>query len=200
MVDLDEDLTISCNTTGLRRSNSVLGGLCKCRGRALIHVLGQTLHKKCQLVHDRIYSLLSLCAEGRNIQVDYSTPHLQLYHQVLSSCRASFCLCAIHIAGDALQIRRDALALDQTTTHEAPCYAEMSLPVHSTPFVPSPGSRVQRLPAHNEVPEHGVKIVRLNTPSSASARSSPAFQILINLQRVCNSYPGFIEIQCSEGR
>lgn len=49
--------------------------------------------QKCSVLHDRIYSLLSLAREGEKITIDYSMSHAKLALNVLKVCRhPCFCL------------------------------------------------------------------------------------------------------------
>jgi hypothetical protein len=56
----------------------------------------------CTLVHDRIFSLLELCEEGRQIPVDYNMPRSELVYRVLNARDHGACLCEIFLLNHLL--------------------------------------------------------------------------------------------------
>ncbi|KNG49902.1 HET-domain-containing protein [Stemphylium lycopersici] len=76
----------------------------KLRESNLIHLLAMFSSKRCQIDRDRVFSLLAICSEGADLQVDYEIPHEMLAVRVLESCRTSFCLCSIYTMITCLSI------------------------------------------------------------------------------------------------
>lgn len=61
----------------------------------------------CTLIHDRIFSLLELCEEGRHIPVDYNMPRSELVYRVLNARYHRVCLCEIFLLNHLLMIGED---------------------------------------------------------------------------------------------
>jgi hypothetical protein len=59
-------------------------------------------NKDCAIRRDWIYSLLALCKEGRNLQVNYNVSDKQLFREVLELRQSSICLCSVAIVRLAL--------------------------------------------------------------------------------------------------
>lgn len=74
------------------------------RGQSLIHLLREFMNKDCKIYQDKVFSLLALCGEGRNLHVNYNYTRVQLAIQVLYSCRQSFCLCSFALVIDILDV------------------------------------------------------------------------------------------------
>jgi hypothetical protein len=74
------------------------------RGRSLTYIVQIFLYKECRDRRDRIYSLLALCGEGSDLEVDYDISYHDLAKQVLKACRNSFCLCAIRLLDRVLHL------------------------------------------------------------------------------------------------
>jgi hypothetical protein len=72
------------------------------RGRTLPFLLALFPSKTCALVHDRIFSLLGICGEGADLQVNYSLTVEELAFKVLLKCKRSFCLCSMNAMLKAL--------------------------------------------------------------------------------------------------
>jgi hypothetical protein len=51
-----------------------------------------------------MFSLLAICGDGGNLEVDYSVTHEELMVHVLSACRVSLCLCAFELVSSILGI------------------------------------------------------------------------------------------------
>jgi hypothetical protein len=83
--------------------------------------------RQCSNRRDIVYSLLALCAEGPNIQVNYSAPDVMVMDQVLSVCRDTLCLCSPSLVADALQIDSKlegtvmAHGVKAFNLHDTPC-------------------------------------------------------------------------------
>jgi hypothetical protein len=72
---------------------------------SLIRTLHAHRNKKCSLVHDRIFSLLALCDDGKNVVVDYRKSRPQLLVDILRSCASSLCFCAVATVAGALEMK-----------------------------------------------------------------------------------------------
>ena len=76
--------------------------------KSLLHLLYMFRTKECEQPRDRIFSLLALCGEGSDIQVDYSWSSKELTRHILSCCPKSFCWCSVKTLCDVLN-RSDPL-------------------------------------------------------------------------------------------
>jgi hypothetical protein len=74
------------------------------RGKSLIYLLQLFSEKDCGDRRDRVFSLLGLCGEGSDLEVDYDISHDELAKRVLQACGKSFCLCAVGILDRALHL------------------------------------------------------------------------------------------------
>jgi hypothetical protein len=74
------------------------------RDRSLIYLLHIYSRKECWDPRDRIFSLLALCDEGSDLDVDYDISHDALAKRVLQACSNSFCLCAVGVLGRVLNL------------------------------------------------------------------------------------------------
>ncbi|KAF2728114.1 hypothetical protein EJ04DRAFT_592434 [Polyplosphaeria fusca] len=72
--------------------------------RNLIKLLCQYSDKQCHTKRDRIFSLLSMCAEGQGFYVDYNLPEKELLCAVLRTSRLTPCLCSAHIASRSINV------------------------------------------------------------------------------------------------
>jgi hypothetical protein len=72
------------------------------RGRSLLYLLQIFCRKKCRNPSDIVYSLLGLCGEGSDLQVDYEISGQELANRVLQACSSSFCLCAVALLEEVL--------------------------------------------------------------------------------------------------
>jgi hypothetical protein len=68
----------------------------------VVNLLHRFRNKKCTIRRDRIYSLLALCKEGRNLKVDYDVSEEHLLRQVLSLRPSSMCFCSASVLSHAL--------------------------------------------------------------------------------------------------
>jgi hypothetical protein len=71
----------------------------------LMVMLNELRDMKCTNEGDRIFSLLSLCAEGSIIQVDYGIPNKILASYILSQCKHTLCICSMHLIGSTLSYK-----------------------------------------------------------------------------------------------
>jgi hypothetical protein len=74
------------------------------RETPLFQLLCKSLDKKCQFPRDRVFSLLGLCWDGVNVDVDYTISAPLLAWRILNSCNHSFCLCSIRAMHSALRL------------------------------------------------------------------------------------------------
>ena len=81
------------------------------RGKSLIYLLQLFSRKQCQNRLDRVFSLLGVCGEGSDIEVDYEIPYDDLAKRVLKACSNSFCLCGVYIVDKVLDLGRRSAAV-----------------------------------------------------------------------------------------
>lgn len=72
------------------------------QGANLITLLTNFREKHCQIPRDRIYSLLSICAGGAGIAIDYDVPEPELALNVLRHCGPIVCGCAPFVVARCL--------------------------------------------------------------------------------------------------
>ncbi|KAH7084195.1 hypothetical protein FB567DRAFT_629745 [Paraphoma chrysanthemicola] len=107
---------------------------------SLIRSLHTHRNKRCSLVHDRIFSLLALCEDGKRVVVDYQKPRPKLLVDTLCSCVSSLCFCAVATVAGALQMENDSegdTLTPQTWLHEYGIQIQL--------FSVWPGARDRRL-------------------------------------------------------
>ena len=76
------------------------------KGRSLIYLINWFKAKESHERRDCIYSLLALCGEGSDLQVDYNSSEATLTMKIMECCKQSFCLCAIEIVAWTLSINQ----------------------------------------------------------------------------------------------
>ncbi|KAF1842170.1 uncharacterized protein K460DRAFT_292175, partial [Cucurbitaria berberidis CBS 394.84] len=74
------------------------------KGKNLIYLLKKFMFKECHIARDRVFSLLALCGEGSNLQVDYKISSEELAYNILTICRQSICFCTVRVVCRALRI------------------------------------------------------------------------------------------------
>jgi hypothetical protein len=74
------------------------------RKTSLFQLLSRSLYQKCQFPRDRVFSLLALCWDGVNVDVDYTISNAVLAWKILNSCNHGFCLCSIRFVHRALRL------------------------------------------------------------------------------------------------
>jgi hypothetical protein len=77
--------------------NSILWSEDDITNASLLYQLHKFRHQKCVLLRDRVFSLLGLCREGSDLEVDYYITDGELALKILQACERSFCICAIHV-------------------------------------------------------------------------------------------------------
>lgn len=82
-------------------------------GTSLVSLLANFYNMSCELPRDRVFSLLSMCSEGRAVQVDYGTPDSKVALEVLQCCKKFHCICAPLLVSRCLDIQEGG------HTHEA---------------------------------------------------------------------------------
>jgi hypothetical protein len=71
------------------------------KGKGLVNILHALPNRRCELLRDRLYSIISLAPEGPKITVDYGSSDCSVYAQVMQACERSMCICsAVVIAND----------------------------------------------------------------------------------------------------
>jgi hypothetical protein len=67
------------------------------KGKGLFFLLQKFHDKQCSNPRDRIFSLIALCNDFRNLKVDYDTPPHDLVFDILQSSEGSMCLCSASV-------------------------------------------------------------------------------------------------------
>ena len=70
--------------------------------RSLLRLLHMFRFNECEQQRDRIFSLLALCGEGYDVQVDYRWSPEHLTRHVLSCCPTTLCWCSVKTLGEVL--------------------------------------------------------------------------------------------------
>ena len=99
------------------------------KGCSLMELLARCHNTQCAAWQDRAYSLLALCSEGRNLQVNYDLSRQELAMQVLRSCKQSFCLCSAAVVAETFASRAKNLAHDQENSRNEADATLLSTPV-----------------------------------------------------------------------
>ncbi|RYN72974.1 hypothetical protein AA0117_g8143 [Alternaria alternata] len=76
------------------------------RDRSLIYLLQMFSRKDCRNRCDRIFSLLGMCGQGSDLDVDYDISYEDLSKRVLQVCSNSFCLCAVRLLDRVLNLEK----------------------------------------------------------------------------------------------
>ncbi|CAN9259514.1 unnamed protein product [Alternaria alternata] len=97
------------------------------RGRSLLSLLEIFSRKKCQHRYDKVFSLLGLCGEGSDLQVDYEISRDELANRVLQACSSSFCFCAVALLEEVLLKWAHFLADPSTAMVEKQSFGTLSL-------------------------------------------------------------------------
>jgi len=97
--------------------------------RSLICVMSEFGYKRCHDIRDRVYSLLALCDDGSDVQVDYNTSVERLGRHTLECCGRSFCLCSMRIVHDVLHLGQQ-LSRGPLEDGSSKPFAYMTLPYY----------------------------------------------------------------------
>jgi hypothetical protein len=90
------------------RNDSFLSHISIARGRRLLHgkplvaLLEELPDRHCQIPRDRIYSLLTLAAEGAKVKVHYDISGIDVVCDVMEACETSACICSIGLVARVL--------------------------------------------------------------------------------------------------
>jgi hypothetical protein len=75
------------------------------KNRSLVYLMDKFKLKESRIPRDRIYSLLALCNEGKELQVDYVATDQNVAKDIIRCCEQSFCLCTIDTVTFILQLK-----------------------------------------------------------------------------------------------
>ncbi|KAH7077460.1 heterokaryon incompatibility protein-domain-containing protein [Paraphoma chrysanthemicola] len=75
-----------------------------CEKKSLVQLLQMFNYKECDEVRDRVFSMLALCWDGFEVEVNYSRSDTQCAWGIMASCRHNSCLCSLHIIATALNL------------------------------------------------------------------------------------------------
>lgn len=97
------------------------------RGRSLIYLLDRFRLKKAGNIRDRIFSLLALCGDGSDLEVDYNKSLPELARDILKACKRSLCFCSVTVIGKALDLPHTEQSFFDDEETETP-FARIRLP------------------------------------------------------------------------
>jgi len=107
------------------------------KGKSLIYLMDRFKFKEAHIRRDCVYSLLALCGDGKDLQVDYKATDLTVAKHIVRCCERSFCLCAINTVAFILQLKSPDPS-DATWNDKLPLFATLTLPVVSQDFLRIP--------------------------------------------------------------
>jgi hypothetical protein len=107
------------------------------RDAPLMTLLSRFREKQCSIRSDRIYSLLSLCAEENRFHVDYSLSELDLLVLVLEHCKKALCFCTVGLLAQVLGLVDADISEDHLQTRYL--YIEFDIEPESAPEVRGQG-------------------------------------------------------------
>jgi hypothetical protein len=161
-------------------------------GEPLINLLYRYKFHQCHFTHDRVFSLLALCEEGKNIKVDYKISEERLALRILRCCPTSFCLCSVHILADALRIR-SKLVMENARVPKLAGYGVLTLPI----VIIRDASQLPELAGDDSLQ----RAVAGTTPSKVviymldnEVLEKTRIGVIINLRNLCPTYRGVIKI------
>lgn len=144
------------------------------RGRSLIYLLQLFSEKQCHDRRDRVFSLLGLCGEGSDLEVDYDISHDELAKRILQACSNSFCLCAVGILDKVLHLAE-----------------------------PGPAGKEDQLfgilPSRLSELYLGLKKSFLKNSNRTEVRRGVPLHIKIHMDEVCRSYSGRLHMTIDLG-
>jgi hypothetical protein len=83
--------------------------------KSLIWLLDMMCAQECEIPHDRIFPLLALCGEGRDLRVNYQASLEEIVWRTCNCC--AFCFCSLQIVSHALLSHKNRFwRLDQSTS------------------------------------------------------------------------------------
>jgi hypothetical protein len=171
-------------------------------GKSLIELLNDFKFHQCHLTRDRIFSLLALCGDCTDLKVDYSISDADLALKIMRCCRDKFCLCSIHIIGDALQMPSESqlpsdfphrmgngfLTLPMKWRNDEKIWPEETL-----------GKTCETLHWVTTCSDTESSGVVIHKPSPKTLGLTLVF-ITINLHKLCSTYCGRVVIRMYLGR
>lgn len=86
-------------------------------GKSLLELLHHFRHSNCLNSRDRIYSLLSLCGEGADLNVNYGISDGDFIFEILKVCPRSLCICSVAVVWQCLRF----YAVDEKTQMPPRC-------------------------------------------------------------------------------
>ncbi|KAL6711277.1 hypothetical protein ACN47E_005808 [Coniothyrium glycines] len=172
------------NSYGRRKITDLIMARDLYKGANLLFLLNLFRMKNCHDSRDRIFSLLALCREGHDIQVDYGASYHDLARQILRDCSSSFCLTSIHIIGTALSIKDSA---EHETQH--PNYREL-------PFVKLDVSILESSSGHILKIDPAQPLVRYSKTIDTEGRNITLFTL--KMADICHEYAADLTIIFNE--
>jgi hypothetical protein len=116
------------------------------KGQRLFYLLDKLRDKQCSNARDRIFSLIALCSDCPNLNVDYDIPPQDLALSILSSCESSVCFCSADFLDHVLKAERLGDG-EQLPCANTPLPGTMDL---VTPFAPHSGRKEFWIPVSLE--------------------------------------------------
>ncbi|CAN9363767.1 hypothetical protein AA0112_g11455 [Alternaria arborescens] len=143
------------------------------RGRSLVYLVELFFYKECHDRRDRIFSLLALCGEGSDLEVDYDISHDDLAERFLKACSNSFCFCTINMLDRVLDLgESDAVVLEQQS------FGTLSLSISDSPY-------------SNET----IQLMSLDTVIGGGH----PLAVSMSMPAICQSYTDYVYLTISPG-
>lgn len=111
MYELSDPYVLSWVGTSYGRVMMQQFGDSKTKNMPLVRLLSKFHDTNCSVLHDRVFSLFSLCDPLDVLPVDYSIPIDCLAHQVLTNRKENLCFCTVGIVARSLQLSSDQCRL-----------------------------------------------------------------------------------------
>lgn len=93
-------------------------GTIEMRDQSLLNLIDRFQDKRCSLVHDRVFSLLSLCRNGSDLKVNYDLSRSMLAYLALRTGPKKLCICSARVVARNLGLG-EAVPLVATEDRES---------------------------------------------------------------------------------
>jgi hypothetical protein len=104
------------------------------KGQCLFSILESVHDKQCSNPRDRIFSLLALCSDCRNLKVDYDILPQDLLVEILESCQDRVCFCTANFLSHILAIERSTDNVHRQDVAQLPLVYTESPDISLSPF------------------------------------------------------------------
>jgi hypothetical protein len=170
-------------------------------GISLIYLLNCFQFQNCHIDRDRIFSLLGLCKDGSNFQVDYDISDFDLAVRVLAFCMDSFCVCAIQTVATALRLSSPSSLDAHINEFTWTTHASLTLPMtwgEGNDYM-QPRDDPRNL-ENSAFKRHRGDICLKNDPHSiilcrpTGTTDEGMIRVTLNLRKLCSRYCGQLKI------